>query len=87
MKQKRFNVEEIVAILKQAELGVLLADLVRWVGISELSAAHSPRSKRANRLFPVIAYGAARRPLLGTNPPCPTRPFGKTEPALLSFRT
>ena len=35
MKQKRFNVEQIVAVLKQAEAGVLLAELIRRVGISE----------------------------------------------------
>lgn len=35
MKKKRFSVEQIVAILKQAELGMPIADLVRQVGISE----------------------------------------------------
>jgi putative transposase len=35
VKQKRFNVEQIVAVLKQAEAGVPLAELVRRVGISE----------------------------------------------------
>ena len=35
MKQKRFNVEQIVAVLKQAEAGVPLAELIRRVGISE----------------------------------------------------
>ena len=35
MKQKRFNGEQIVAVLKQAEAGVPLAELIRRVGISE----------------------------------------------------
>jgi putative transposase len=35
VKQKRFNVEQIVAVLKQAEAGVPLAELMRRVGISE----------------------------------------------------
>ncbi len=35
MKQKRFNVEQIVAVLKRAETGVPLAELIRRVGISE----------------------------------------------------
>jgi putative transposase len=35
VKQKRFNVEQIVAVLKQAEAGVQLAELIRRVGISE----------------------------------------------------
>lgn len=35
MKQKRFNVEQIVAVLKQAEAGAPLSELIRRVGISE----------------------------------------------------
>ena len=35
MKRKRFSVEQIVAVLKQAELGLPVADLIRHVGISE----------------------------------------------------
>ena len=35
MKQKRFNLEQIVAVLKQAEAGVPLAELLRRVGVSQ----------------------------------------------------
>ena len=35
MKRKRFSVEQIVAVLKQAELGTAVSDLTRQVGISE----------------------------------------------------
>lgn len=35
MKRKRFSVEQIVAVLKQAELGIPVAELIRQVGISE----------------------------------------------------
>src|SRR5258706_13523614 len=35
VKRKRFSVEQIVAVLKQAELGLPVADLIRQVGISE----------------------------------------------------
>ena len=35
MKKKRYSVEQIVAVLKQAELGLPVADLIRKVGISE----------------------------------------------------
>jgi putative transposase len=35
VKQKRFNVEQIVAVLKQAEAGIPLVELIRRVGISE----------------------------------------------------
>jgi putative transposase len=35
VKRKRFSVEQIVAVLKQAELGMPVAELIRKVGISE----------------------------------------------------
>ena len=35
MKRKRFSVEQIVGVLKQAEVGVPVGELVRKVGISE----------------------------------------------------
>jgi len=35
MKRKRFSVEQIVGVLKQAEAGLPVADLIRQVGISE----------------------------------------------------
>ena len=35
MRKKRFCVEQIVGILKQAEVGVPIGQLVRQVGISE----------------------------------------------------
>jgi putative transposase len=35
MKKKRLSVEQIVAVLKQTELGLSVADLIRQVGISE----------------------------------------------------
>ena len=35
MKRKRFSVEQIVAVVKQAELGMPVAEIVRQVGIFE----------------------------------------------------
>jgi putative transposase len=35
MKRKRFSVEQVVAIVKQAEMGMPVAELIRRVGISE----------------------------------------------------
>lgn len=35
MKRKRFSVEQIVSVLKQAELGLPVADLIRQIGITE----------------------------------------------------
>ena len=35
MKKKRFSVEQIVGVLKQAEVGVPVVELIRKAGISE----------------------------------------------------
>ncbi len=35
VKRKRYSVEQIVAIVKQAEVGVPVAELIRQAGISE----------------------------------------------------
>jgi putative transposase len=35
VKKKRFTVEQIVAVLKEAELGTPVAELIRKIGISE----------------------------------------------------
>lgn len=35
MKRKRYSTEQIVAALKQVELGLPVADLVRQLGVSE----------------------------------------------------
>lgn len=35
MKRQRFSVEQMVAVLKQAEVGVPVAELIRKLGISE----------------------------------------------------
>lgn len=35
MKRKRYSVEQIVGILKQAEMGTPVADLIRHAGITE----------------------------------------------------
>lgn len=37
MKKERFSVEQIVAVLKQAEAGTPVAELIRHVGISQQS--------------------------------------------------
>jgi len=43
MKKQRFSVEQIVAVLKQAELGLPVDDLIRQVGISELAGSGNMR--------------------------------------------
>jgi putative transposase len=37
VKRKRFSVEQITAVLKQAEAGIPVADLCRKIGVSEQS--------------------------------------------------
>lgn len=48
MKKKRFSVEQIVAVLKQAALGVPVAEVIRKVGISEQTFIDG-RSNRQHR--------------------------------------
>jgi putative transposase len=54
VKHKSFNVEQIVAVLKQAEAGVPLADLIRRVGISEQTRLTRNRQAMAYGLFGVM---------------------------------
>lgn len=45
MKRTRFSVEQIVAVLKQAEMGTPSADLIRHLGIAEQTFSRwKPRS-------------------------------------------
>ena len=46
VKRKRFSVEQIVAVLKQAEVGVPVAELIRQVGISEQTLYRGRNSTR-----------------------------------------
>ena len=55
MKRKRFSIEHIVAVLKQAELGTPVADLIRKVwkkqykGLDRNKCENSKNSKRRTR--------------------------------------
>ena len=55
MKQKRFNVEQIVAVLKQAEAGVPLAELLRRAGVSEQVRQLKQLQEENTRLKQVVA--------------------------------
>jgi hypothetical protein len=37
MRKKRFSVEQIVAVLKQADPGLPVADLIRQIGVTEVT--------------------------------------------------
>jgi hypothetical protein len=50
-KKKRFSIEQIVAILKQAELGMSIADLIRQTGISEQTFYWQLGKNQAYRLY------------------------------------
>jgi putative transposase len=49
VQKKRFNVEQIVAVLKQAEAGVPLAELIRRMGISEQTVYRWKKQYRAHK--------------------------------------
>ena len=53
MKRKRFSTEQIVAALKQVELGLPVADLIRQLGISEQSYYRWKKSYAALESDPV----------------------------------
>jgi len=43
VKRSCFSVEQIVAVLKQAELGMPVADVIRKIGISEQTCCRQPK--------------------------------------------
>jgi hypothetical protein len=47
MKKKRFSLEQIVGVLKQPEVGVPVAELIRKAGISEQTFTDGRLSMRA----------------------------------------
>ena len=47
MKKKRFSVEQMIGVLKQAEVGVPVAEVIRKAGISEQTFAAGRRSMPA----------------------------------------
>jgi len=71
VKRKRFAVEQIVAVLKQAEAGLPVAELIRKLGISEQTFYRwkrqcfiQPNNTRVNRRRHARSYMAYR---LGNN--------------------
>jgi hypothetical protein len=62
MKRKRFSVEQIVAVLKQAELGMPVADVVRQMGL--LPQIRSMRFSASDWLLKKLSNTATSRPAL-----------------------
>ncbi|SPF48199.1 hypothetical protein SBA1_820001 [Candidatus Sulfotelmatobacter kueseliae] len=56
MKRERFSVEQIVTIVKQAEMGMAVAELIRRVGISEQTFYrwNVPRQRKWDSLRPEV---------------------------------
>jgi hypothetical protein len=54
MKKKRFSMGEMVAVLKQAELGVPLVEVIRKVGSANLPSTHG-RMSRAEQYQATVA--------------------------------
>ncbi len=49
MRKKRFSVEQMIGVLKQAEVGVPVAEVIRKAGISEQTFIDGRRSMRVWR--------------------------------------
>ncbi len=47
MKKNRYSTEQIIAILKQAEMGLAVSDLIRQIGISE-QIVYSSRARTSS---------------------------------------
>jgi putative transposase len=56
MKKKRFSVEQMVGVLKQAEVGVPVAEVIRKAGISEQTFYRWKKEEAVHR--PGIGPGA-----------------------------
>jgi hypothetical protein len=60
MKRKRFSVEQIVAVLKQAETCMPVAELIRHVGRSPMPVSSMNAINRPSRWFFLCATGPKR---------------------------
>jgi hypothetical protein len=61
VKRKRFSVEQIVAVLKQAGIGVPVAELIRQVGIIEQTRIDGRSSTRVWRRTRCASSGNCRK--------------------------
>ncbi len=57
MKKKRFSVEQIVGVLKQAQVGVPVAEVIRKAGISEQTFYRWRRAPRSRGWRPPVGTG------------------------------
>jgi len=61
MKRKRLSVEQIVAVLKQAEIGVPVAELIRQVGITEQTLYRWKKQYKGWRLTRSASSNSSRK--------------------------
>lgn len=61
MKRKRFSVEHVVAVLKQAEMGIPVAELIRQVGITEQTLYRWKKQYRGLETDQVASLSNSRR--------------------------
>jgi len=52
MRKKRFSVEQMIGVLKQAQVGVPVAEVIRKAGISE-QTFYRWKAKRSHRVAPL----------------------------------
>ena len=52
MRKKRFSVEQMIGVLKQAQVGVPVAEVIRKAGISE-QTFYRWKAKRSRRVAPL----------------------------------
>ncbi|GAR22332.1 hypothetical protein NGUA06_04088 [Salmonella enterica] len=65
MKREQYSVEQIVAALKQAELGMSVADLGRQLGIPALCRHRATAPDERHTRHPPLWIGASGKVALG----------------------
>ena len=61
MKKKRFSVEQITAVLQQAEAGTPVGDLCRQVGVAEQTFYRWKKAVLRRRSVSCLSVGAVAR--------------------------
>jgi hypothetical protein len=65
MRKKRFTVEQMIGVLKQAQVGVPVAEVIRKAGISEQRSTVGRRSTPAWRWTKFVRWRSCKRKICG----------------------